>query len=128
MNYKQLAKTIRTQKAQYDATTTELRDQMEATKNQCKHKLVVIVCSDYAGSYSQDYDDGHGEIRKCLICGISEMAQNGKFTTLTDPFKRLELGNPYSRHSRYQKSPLANCFAYSLADLLRWVEQNGWQI
>lgn len=128
MNYKQLAKTIRTQQAEYKTVTHQLMDQLNTTKNQCKHNLVVIVCSGYTGSYSQDYDDGHDEFRQCLICGHSESAEKNKFQVLLNPMRRLELGYPYYKNSRYTESPLANCLTTPLQDLIQWVEQNGWQI
>lgn len=41
-------------------------------KSICPHLEVVILRSEYSGSYSEDYDDRNPEERKCLICGVVE--------------------------------------------------------
>jgi len=128
MTPKQLAKAIRTQQQEYTSTVAQLTAALSAIKAQCKHKQVVVVCSEYQGSYSWDYDDGHDEFRQCLICGETESAEKNKFVKLLNPFRRLELGYPYSRHSKYKESPLNNCLHTPLNKLLKWAENTGYQV
>lgn len=128
MTHKQLAKAIRDKQSEYSRVSAQFRQELEAVVQQCKHELVVIVCTEYPGSYSWDYDDGHDECRQCLVCGRVESAGKNKFKTLLKPFKRLELGYPYSKNSPYKESPLHNCLSTPIKDLLRWVEQNGYKV
>lgn len=128
MTYKQLAKTIRTQQQEYESAVSRMNIELSVSKSQCKHNQVVVVCSENTGSYSWDYDDAYPEARQCLICGFMETAEKKQFKTLLNPFTRLELGYPYSRHSKYRSSPLAKCLFTPLNDLLKWVEKNGYPL
>jgi|LakMenEpi03Aug12_release.lakeMendotaPanAssembly.Ray.scaffolds.fasta_scaffold640077_2 hypothetical protein len=128
MTDRQLAKAIRQQKKQTDEIKQQASAALAVQMIQCKHKQVVVICSEYKGSYSWDYDDGHDEYRQCLICGAMESAERNQFKTLLNPFKRLELGFPYGKQSRYKESPLSNCLSVDFKELLAWVEKNGYKV
>jgi hypothetical protein len=84
----------------------------------CPHDHTVCLYSEYAGSYSMDYDDHHPEARVCLCCGIKESAYNDKWKTLTTkPFSRFE--NKYPDQIKY---PLN----YLLADTVEIAEIQGY--
>lgn len=128
MNYIQLAKRIREKDRTLKETYNKLELDLASDVNQCKHQKVVVVCSHYNGSYSYDFDDGHGEVRQCLICGVMEHADQKEFKKLFNPFIRLELGYPYSKGSRYKESPLANIRNVKLTELLEWCNKNGFKV
>lgn len=61
---------------------------------QCKHIYTVCLCSEYEGSYTDDYSDSHPEERICLSCATRESVSQrygDKFKTLAaEPFARFE--------------------------------------
>ena len=128
MTFRQLAKEIRAKQSEYNQVVSQAHTNLVITKAQCKHPKVVIVSSAYNGSYSWDYDDAYDECRQCLICGDQETAEKNQFKRLLTPFMRLELGLPYGKNNRWSQTPLANCLATPLAELIKWVEQNGYTI
>lgn len=128
MTFRQLAKEIRAKQTEYNQVVSQAHANLVLAKAQCKHEQTVIVCSEYRGSYSWDYDDAHAECRQCLICGDQETAEKNQFKRLLNPYKRLELGLPYGKKSQYKQTPLANCLATPLPELIKWVEQNGYTI
>lgn len=130
MNYIKLAKEIREKNKSLKEITNKLQLELDADLNVCKHQKVVVVCSEYSGSYSYDYDDSHGEIRQCLICGRMEHADKKEFKRLLNPFVRVELGYPYSHPDRnkYRNSPLANVYNYKLTELIDWCNKNGFRV
>jgi hypothetical protein len=73
----------------------------------CPHDLVVILWSAYAGSYSNDHDDQHDELRQCLRCGQTDSAnpKGGHHFSLlkSEPIRRFELRN---RKSDFDREPL----------------------
>lgn len=128
MTFRQLAKEIRSKQTEYNQVVSQAHTTLVIAKAQCKHPKVVIVSSAYGGSYSWDYDDAHDECRQCLICGDIEHAEKNQFKRLLNPYKRLELGLPYGKNNRYSQTPLAKCLTTPLAELIKWVEQNGYTI
>ena len=128
MNFIKLAKQIREKTESLNEITNKLRSELDADLNECKHQKVVVVTSEYYGSYSYDYDDGHDEIRQCLICGRMEHAEKKEFKKLLNPFVRLELGYPHGKNNRYRKSPLANFHNHKLTELIDWCNKNGYKV
>lgn len=69
----------------------EARKALESLRKICPHYHTVCLCSEYHGSYLDDYDDAHKEHRICLCCGAEEYAWNPDWKTLkTEPFSRFE--------------------------------------
>ena len=128
MSYIKLAKEIREKNKSLKEITNKLQSELDADLNKCKHQKCVVVCSEYSGSYSYDYDDGHDEIRQCLICGRMEHADKKEFKRLLNPFVRLELGYPYNKNNRYKESPLANVYNHKLTELIDWCNKNGFKV
>jgi hypothetical protein len=128
MTDRQLAKAIRQQKKETDLIKLQADAKLAAQMIQCKHMHVVVICSENTGSYSWDYDDAYPEYRQCLICGQMESAERNQFKQLLNPIKRLELGFPYGKDSRYKQSPLTNCLTVDFKELLAWVEKNGYSV
>jgi len=66
----------------------EAKATLEELKKICPHKDVIIMCSEYDGSYTNDYEDSMPECRKCLCCDIKEAHhlkfKNSKFEYLKD--------------------------------------------
>lgn len=68
---------------------------LDKLRSECPHQHTVCLRSEYAGSYSMDYDDGHAESRICLMCGTNESAYDKKWERLTTkPFARFEGNAP----------------------------------
>jgi hypothetical protein len=125
MRTEQFAKALR-QKADHIQKAQAEYSQYRAT---CKHPKVVILCSEYAGSYSYDYDDGHGEVRLCLVCGIQESGTKEKpHKSLLNPIKRFEYNLSYKQDSEINKTVLAKPINYPLSTLLKFVKENGYKI
>jgi hypothetical protein len=82
---------------EHAALLLEVKVKTERLLSICTHEYVICLCSEYKGSYSNDYEDGHGEVRLCLVCGISEGAYNEQHKILAkEPFARFETHGGYS--------------------------------
>ena len=86
----------------------------------CPHDHVVILNSEYEGSYTMDYDDHRPGSRICLCCGVEETAWGGQFKTLrTMPIRRYESDTPAG-----VREPLK----YGLADVTEIAMQRGYTV
>lgn len=73
----------------------------------CPHEEVVCLCSEYDGSYTDDYSDKNPEDRICLCCGINESAYGIKFLTLIKaPIARFTGGRYSDKLPAEMKNPL----------------------
>jgi ElaB/YqjD/DUF883 family membrane-anchored ribosome-binding protein len=73
----------------------EASDALVELRKTCNHQDTVCLRSEYGGSYTDDYDDGHPEERICLCCGLEEDSYDNKWKTLTaTPFSRFEGDTP----------------------------------
>lgn len=121
-----LSKDIRTTRKEKEETAKRLSDVIKKLDAKCKHQHVIILRSNYEGSYSWDYDDWHPETRMCLICGELESAtKKEKFHTLLKPFARFELSNGATD----DKHPiLKDIFKSNLKDLIKYCQENGYRV
>ncbi len=98
---------------------SEARKALTGLVSICPHNHTVVKNSQYAGSYSMDYDDRKAEARVCLCCGYTEQAYDNEFATLTTtPFIRFE-GN----YPNQVKDP----FRYLLSEAKEAAEKEGYQ-
>lgn len=111
----------------------EAKQALEDLKKICPHNYVVCLRSEYEGSYSYDYDDGHPEDRICLCCGVKESAYQARyhnsegFKILTNtPLSRFE-GGYYDRNGR-QETPdqIRNPLSYLLSECVEVAESKGY--
>lgn len=129
MNYIKLAKEIREKYHKYLNTSQHLLKEYEDCANECKHSKVIIIYTAYSGSYSHDYDDSHGEMRMCLVCGVREYAEKKEeFKVLVNPFARFSFSGTLNRDENFEKSPIGNMFDYKLSELVKWCNENGFKV
>lgn len=73
----------------------EAKKALEQLRKECDHTYTVCTCSQYNGSYTNDYSDSYPGARICLCCGVSENAYDNEFKILTTkPFCRLTRNHP----------------------------------
>lgn len=120
-----LPKKIRSLRKRYFRYQSKYLEQLKELEDQCKHEKVVILHSEYSGSYSMDYDDWLDEVRICLVCGMRESGNKKKpHKILLNPIKRFELTTLKS----IKETPLHSPTDVSLEPLLEWVSYNGYKV
>jgi len=103
-------------RSEHTRLTAEAASQLKTLQASCPHEHVVCLWSEYEGSRSYDNEDSHPELRKCLVCEITDTGwdkkhqQNGQgwadFKVLTkEPFARFEMRN---NKSEFNREPLAH--------------------
>ena len=124
MRTEQYAKELREKFQAIQKAQTEYIDHRAS----CKHSKVVILCSEYSGSYSYDYDDWHDEIRLCLVCGRQEAgSKQTPHKLLLNPIKRFEY-NIYGRNTPFDQTVLANPHMFPLSTIMKFVKENGYNL